>query len=450
MSIFNGRRLTNQVFKLDVERMRRGWYSDKYFENITATLAALAAEDYCFAGESPALMNAGIAVSDVAVGDIEVEMQLFTRRKPYSLVCGVDKVLAMLRHCTGYFDGSDKFVNTFDRLEVQAVQDGVLVHYEGDPMNVQPVLKIRGRYRDFAILETPMLGALSRGTRIATNVYNVLKAARGKTVLFFPARFDAHEIQAMDGYAYDIAVQRFNMDFKGHLSSFISTDAQGDWWGGAGGGTIAHAAIACFLGDTAETMLAFAATRPVHIPRIALVDFHNDCIGDTLKTMQAMFVRYKELHKTGDDEQAAKFKLYGVRPDTSGNLRDVRVEPIGDPELDCGVTPRLVFDLRRAIDGAYLHWDLSPDWLAEACQWCRDVKIVATGGFTPAKIARFERLQVPVDIYGVGSYLLSNCSYCGTNNDFTADVVRVKIHGQWHDMVKVGRRACDNPNLEKI
>ncbi len=450
MSIFNGHRLTNQVFKLDVERMRRGWYSDKYFENITATLAALAAEDYCFAGDSPALINAGIAVSDVAVGDIEVEMQLFTRRKLYSLVCGVDKVLAMLCHCTGYFDGNDEFVNTFDRLEVQAVQDGVLVHYDGDPMNVQPVLKIRGRYRDFAILETPMLGALSRGTRIATNVYNVLKAARGKTVLFFPARFDAHEIQAMDGYAYDIAVQRFNMDFKGHLSSFISTDAQGDWWGGAGGGTIAHAAIACFLGDTAETMLAFAATRPVHIPRIALVDFHNDCIGDTLKTMQVMFVCYKELREAGDDEQAVKFKLYGVRPDTSGNLRDVRVEPIGDPELDCGVTPRLVFDLRRAIDGAYLHWDLPPDWLAEACQWCRDVKIVATGGFTPEKIVRFERLQVPVDIYGVGSYLLSNCSHCGTNNDFTADVVRVKIHGQWHDMVKVGRRVCDNPDLERI
>jgi len=449
MSVFNGHRLTNEVFKLDVERMRRGWYSDKYFQNITVTLADLAAEGYRFSGESPALTTKGIVVSDVAVGDIEVEMQWFTRRQPYSLVCGVDKALAMLRHCTGYFDENGDFVNTFDHLEVVAVQDGIFVRYDGDPMNVQPVLKVQGRYRHFAILETPTLGALSRGTRIATNVYNVLKAARGKTVLFFPARFDAHEIQAMDGYAYDIAVQRFNMDFKGHLSSFISTDAQGDWWGGAGGGTIAHAAIACFLGDTAETMLAFAATRPVNIPRIALVDFHNDCIGDTLKTMEAMFTRYMELREAGRDEEARRFKLYGVRPDTSGNLRDFRVEPIGDPELDCGVTPRLVFDLRRAIDGAYLHWDLPPTWLDEARQWCRDIKIVVTGGFTPEKIARFERLQVPADIYGVGSYLLSNCSQCGTNNDFTADVVRVKIHGKWHDMVKVGRRACDNPDLER-
>ena len=34
MSIFDQKRLTNETFKLDIERMRRGWYSDKYFENI--------------------------------------------------------------------------------------------------------------------------------------------------------------------------------------------------------------------------------------------------------------------------------------------------------------------------------------------------------------------------------------------------------------------------------
>ena len=37
---------------------------------------------------------------------------------------------------------------------------------------------------------------------------------------------------------------------------------------------------------------------------------------------------------------------------------------------------------------------------------------------------------MPADIYGVGSWLLSSCDVCGTNNDFTADVVRVRIHGQ--------------------
>jgi nicotinate phosphoribosyltransferase len=40
MSIFDGKRLTNETFKLDIERMRRGWYSDKYFENINRMLGA--------------------------------------------------------------------------------------------------------------------------------------------------------------------------------------------------------------------------------------------------------------------------------------------------------------------------------------------------------------------------------------------------------------------------
>ena len=91
--------------------------------------------------------------------------------------------------------------------------------------------------------------------------------------MFFPARFDAHEVQAADGYAYSIAIQRFNLDYAGKLPPFISTDAQGDWWGGQGGGTIAHSAIACFFGDTAEAILAFSTVLPTSIPRIALGRF---------------------------------------------------------------------------------------------------------------------------------------------------------------------------------
>ena len=126
---------------------------------------------------------------------------------------GVDKALAMLAECTGYFDDAGRFVNTFDAMEVWAVHDGSEVSYDGDPLNVNPVMRVRGRYRDFALLETPTLGTLTRGSRVATNVYEVMKAARGKQVLFFPARFDAHEVQAADGYAYQVAVQLFNQNF---------------------------------------------------------------------------------------------------------------------------------------------------------------------------------------------------------------------------------------------
>ncbi|MGH7753059.1 MAG: nicotinate phosphoribosyltransferase, partial [Gemmatimonadales bacterium] len=333
---------------------------------------------------------------------------------------------------------------------VWAVQDGAEAAYEGDPSNVTPVMRVRGRYRDFAILETPTLGALTRGSRIATNVYEVLKAARGKQVLFFPARFDAHEVQAADGYAYQVAVQLFNQNFGKSLSAYVSTDAQGDWWGGAGGGTVAHAAIACFLGDTAEATMAFAATRPPDIPRIALVDFRNDCVGTSLQVIRTMFRRHLELLKAGQGDEARKYKLFGVRPDTSSNMRDVSVPPLGDKLLDCGVNPRLVFAMREAIDREWQSWSLTGEDRRIAEQYCRDVRIAVTGGFTPAKIRQFEELMVPADIYGVGSWLLSSCDACGTNTDFTADVVRVRIHQTWYDLSKAGRKACDNLMLERV
>src|SRR5512143_3306751 len=119
MSIFDHKRLTNKTFKLDIERMRQGWYSDKYFENINRMLTTLAAEGYRYAGTQHRLPP-GISPEDIPVGDIEVEMQWFTRRLGETVVVGVDKALAMLRHGTGYFEGG-QFVDTSDRLEVWAV-----------------------------------------------------------------------------------------------------------------------------------------------------------------------------------------------------------------------------------------------------------------------------------------------------------------------------------------
>ncbi|MFQ6131296.1 MAG: nicotinate phosphoribosyltransferase [Armatimonadota bacterium] len=447
MSVFDGRRLPVDAFGLDVERLRRGWYTDKYFSNVAHILARAARDGYRFRGEAPQRIARRLDTTDVDVGNMRVEMQWFPRRRPFCVLAGVDEALAILKECTGYFGEGGHFVNTYDQTQVWAAQDGDVVPYDGDPMNVSPVLKVRGRYRDFAILETPTVGALTRGSRIATNVYQVLKAARGKPVLFFPARFDSHEVQPGDGYAYHIAVQLLNRETSADLGSFVSTDAQGQWWGGSGGGTIPHAAIACYLGDVAEAMMAFAEYMPPEVPRIALVDFENDCLGDSLKTMKRMFLEWAQAKEENDEERACRYRLFGVRPDTDSTLRDVSVPPSDDPEADCGVNPRLIRALRRAVDEAYRGWDIPERWLPWARQWCREVKIVATGGLNPERIEAFERQGVPVDIYGVGSWLLSSCSHCGTSNDFTADVVRVEINGKWHDLAKVGRRPCDNPQL---
>ena len=446
MSLFDQTRLTNETFKLDIDRMRRGWYSDKYFENIGRMLSTLAAEGYTYSGQYHNL-PAGISPDNIAVGDIEVEMQWFTRRLGSTIVVGVDKSLEMLRYCTGYWEDNE-FIETADKLEVWAVHDGVMVKSDGNPLNAESVLRVRGRYRDFALLETPTLGVLTRSSRVATNVYETLTAARGKPVLFFPARFDLHEVQAADGYAYNIAIQRFNMDFSHQIGSFVSTDAQGDWWGGAGGGTVAHAAIASFMGDTAEAMMQFSRILPAYIPRIALVDFNNDSVRDTLRVMDAMFTKYRELMDLGDEAEAAKYVLYGVRLDTSGSLRDVSVEPLGDPVLDLGVNPRLVFNVRLALDSAWENWSMPDAWKEAAREYCRSVKIVVSGGFNPEKIRKFEKLGVPVDIYAVGSSLFNNNG--STVTDFTGDVVRVKVHGEWVDMAKTGRQPLTNPNLERV
>lgn len=446
MSLFDGKRLNNETFKLDIERMRRGWYTDKYFANIATMLTVLSKQGYTYQGKEHRLPHT-ISPQGITCGDIEVEMQWFTRRPNTTIVVGVDKALAMLQHCSGYWDG-ETFVNTSDRLQVWAVQDGCTVHYNGNPLQVQPVLRVRGRYRDFAILETPTLGILTRASRVATNVYETLLAARGKPMMFFPARFDLHEVQAADGYAYQIGVERYNHDYASTLGPFVSTDAQGDWWGGYGGGTVSHSGIASFLGDSSEAMLAFSQVLSPKIPRIALVDFSNDSINVSLRVCRQMFERFIQLLEAGDAEEAERYRLYGVRLDTSATLRDVSIQPLGDPALDLGVNPRLVFMLRQALDMAAESWDIPEHQRDEARHFCRRVKIVVSGGFNPEKIMRFERLNVPVDIYAVGSSLFDN--HERTITDFTADVVRVKVHNQWVDLAKVGRHAVDNPDLERV
>lgn len=75
---------------------------------------------------------------------------------------------------------------------------------------------------------------------------------------------------------------------------------------------------------------------------------------------------------------------------------------------------------------------------------------MASGGFDAQKIQQFEALNVPVDRYGIGSWLFSNSDEAGTTTDYTADVVRVQVHGTWYDLAKVGRQPCDNPDLQSV
>jgi nicotinate phosphoribosyltransferase len=98
-----------------------------------------------------------------------------------------------------------------------------------------------------------------------------------------------------------------------------------------------------------------------------------------------------------------------------------------------GVNPYLVRKMRRALD-------------AEGFGY---VGIVASGGFTPSKIARFEAEGVPVTASGVGSSLLGHSDpSSGMLNDFdfTADLVKVDDRPEG----KIGRTFRENPRLVAV
>lgn len=444
MSIFDGTRLTQQIFQLSLDGLRRGYFSDKYFENVIQVLEGARADGYRFVGDSPRALP--VDPRDLSVGDIQVEAQIFNRRTPFALVAGVDMALTMLRYVTGHYEGQ-KFVEAWQSLQVEAVHDGIVTRYSGDTQLVEPVIRIRGPYREFALLETMLLGVLTRMSRVATNVYHALQAAGGKTIFFMPARFDLPEVQPADGYAYWLAVQRFNADTGLSVPAIVSSDAQAFWWGGYGSGTVPHSLIACFLADTAEAMLAFARYVPPSVLRVALVDFNNDTVGATLATLSVYWSHYVEALRIGDREAMQRWTLFGVRLDTSANMRDVALDSVHSTAAG-GVNPSLARIVREAIDHAWQSWNVQPAYRDAARDYCRAVRIIASGGFNAEKIARFEADDAPVDLYGVGSSLLRNAD--DTNTDYTMDVVRVLIDSEWVDIAKVGRRANDNPALETV
>ncbi len=257
-------------------------------------------------------------------------------------------------------------------------------------------MTIEGPYDAFAHLETLYLGVLARRTRVGTNTRLVVEAARPKEVMFFPARHDHWVVQTGDGYAAHVA---------GAIG--VSTDAQASWWGSRGVGTVPHAMIAAYGGDTVKATQKFADYAAEDVRLITLVDFDNDCVGTSLAVARALGPR-----------------LYGVRLDTSETIVDKSIIPEMGHFKPTGVTSQLVWHVRRALD-------------AEGFE---HVKIVVSGGFTVEKIRQFEEAGVPVDAYGVGSSLFAG------RYDFTADLVTV----EGKPCAKVGRSYQDNPRLERV
>jgi nicotinate phosphoribosyltransferase len=352
------RRLDPEVFELPVEKMREGYYTDAYFNHAREVLLR---DD-----RHP-----------------RVVMQVFQKKHAY--LGGIDEAVAVVKLCS----------DDWEELTIHALYDGDVI----EPF--EPVLTIEGDYTSFAHLETVYLGVLARRTLITTNVVRVLEAANGKPIIFMPARHDHHRVQTGDGYAAYVGGRVVGTEIG------VTSEAQASWWGGRGIGTVPHALIGSYGGNSVLAATRFAEHADQDLRITVLVDFENDSVRTALEVARALGPR-----------------LWGVRLDTSERLVDRSLwDEMGDFDPR-GVNERLVWKVREALDR----------------DGFEQVKIVVSGGFDVEKIARFEERGVPVDSYGVGSALIRG------ENDFTADIVLT----DGRPSAKAGRAFRPSTRLELV
>ncbi|MUV39284.1 Nicotinate phosphoribosyltransferase [Lentibacillus sp. JNUCC-1] len=352
-------RLTNRTFKFD-ERIKEGWFSAVYFLKTKE-------------------------MAEKKLPDNYITMQFFQKTHE-AVLCGTDEAIALVH----------AFADEPHTLEIHSLKDGDKIK------PFESVLTISGAYQQFGFLEGIIDGILARRTSVATNVYNVVKAARTsgqqKPIIFMGDRDDHYTQQAGDGYAAFIGG-----------STAQATHAMNEWWGKQGMGTMPHAMIQMFRGDVVAASQAYLEMYPED-ELVTLVDYNNDVITDSLKVARAC----------GNS-------LRGVRVDTSRTLvdkyflRNHHLMGTFDPR---GVNPELIFALRKALDD----------------EGFEHVKIVVSGGFNEERIRYFEQRGVPVDMYGAGGSLLK------INIGFTGD--NVLLNGI--PEAKKGRRYRPNPRLEVV
>lgn len=309
-----------------------------------------------------------------------VTMQWF-QRTDGAMLCGIDEAIAIIH----------TFAIEPENLEIYALNDGDIINSQ------EPVLKVTGKYENFGYLESVIDGILARRSSVATNVKRVLEVARGVPVFSMADRQDDYLTQIGDGYATYVAG-----------ITKVSTDAQGYWWGGKGMGTMPHALIQICGGDVCKAADIYLKTFPEE-KVTALIDYNNNVVKDAIVLADHL----------GD-------KLKALRVDTSKSLIDHYFDDKDTTGFDPhGVCKELIFALRKELDDhGYQH-----------------VNIVVSSSFDKKKIDEWTSLNVPVDMYGVGTSFVNN-----TTVGFTGDLVN--LDGKME--AKEGRGEYENPRLEKV
>ncbi len=212
---------------------------------------------------------------------------------------------------TGLFAGLDEALTLLEghNVDAWAIPEGTRFPAK-DARGVRfPVLQITGAYREFAVLETPLLGLLCQASGIATKTARMRILAGDASILSFGIRRMHPAIAPMvdraayfagaDGVSGVLGARRIGIEPRG---------------------TMPHAMILIF-GDSEKAFAAWNKHTPKEVPRAALVDTFSDEARETEAAVTAM----------GRD-------LHAVRLDTPGSRR--------------GDLPALAREIRWRLDQA--------------------------------------------------------------------------------------------------
>ena len=278
-------------------------------------------------------------------------------------------------------------ISILKEMEIFSLNDGDVVNER------EPVLIINGKYQHFALLEGIIDGILTRLSSISTNVKKIMEIDENINFIYMADRNDLYLNQPYDGYAAYIGGAR-NFVTEAMMKFIDSEDIMHV-------GTMPHSLIQLSKGDIINALKKFSKTYPEN-KVTALIDYSNDCLNEIKKIASSDFVNIVNF----------------VRVDTSINLVDKCLQ-IGDWQNDLsikGACSKLIFKVRKTLDECNL----------------QNVKIIVTGSISKNKIIQYKKENTPIDVYGIGSWLLRKICH------FTGDLIQINGISE----AKIGR-TCD-------
>ena len=174
---------------------------------------------------------------------------------PWALFAGLEEVLFLMEQLP---------------VKVRALKEGTVFY------PLEPVMEIEGRYQDFCVYETAILGLICQASGVATRAARFKKRAGERPVISFGAR-RMHPVLApmIERNAYIGGCDGVSVVKSAEL---IGEDPMG---------TVPHALIICF-GSTVEAMKAYNEVLEPKFRRVALIDTFLDEKFECLNVAEAL------------------------------------------------------------------------------------------------------------------------------------------------------------------